>query len=128
MLAVTPLFLSPFCTASALAGVLLWMSLCAWIWLLMEPSRRNDERLHEARVRVRRAIVRDPLFWLFVLLTVFAGLRALNGGIVRAFDTTAHKWYLAGPKVHRRISPTRQQSTGVPSTAQAAAAPSTCRG
>ena len=99
MLAVTPLFLSPFCTASALAGVLLWMSLCAWIWLLMEPSRRNDERLHEARVRVRRAIVRDPLFWLFVLLTVFAGLRALNGGIVRAFDTTAHKWYLAGPKV-----------------------------
>lgn len=99
MLAVTPLFLYPFCTASTLAGVLLWLSLTCWAWLLMEPSRRNDERLHEARVRVRQAVVRDPLFWLFALLVVFAGLRALNGGIVRSFDTTAHRWFLAGPKV-----------------------------
>lgn len=76
---------------------MLWMALVGALWTLMEPSRRNDERLHEARVRVRMAIVRDPLFWLFVILACFAAIRIFNGDIVRLFDTREAKWVLNEP-------------------------------
>lgn len=99
LLAVAPLILYPFCGPNTLATVQFWLSFVAAIWLLMEPSRRAEEMLHEARVRVRGAVLRDPLFWFFSVLVVLAAIRCLNGGIVRRFDTIAHKWVLAGPSV-----------------------------
>lgn len=97
LLAVTPLFLSPFCDPSTIAASLLWLSVSALVWLLMEPSRRANERLHQARQRVRFSILTDPLFWLFLLLVVFAGIRAVNGGIAKVYDLDLHKWILRPP-------------------------------
>ncbi len=98
LLAVTPLFLYPFCSQGTTSVALLWMSLLGAVWIVMEPSRRNDEMLHEARVRVRGAIVRDPLFWLLVLLVCFAAVRLWNGDIFRLYDGRAAKWVLSEPK------------------------------
>ena len=76
---------------------MMWMSAVGALWLLLEPSRRSDEMLHEARIRVSGALVRDPLLWIFLGLVVFAGLRALNGGIVRIYDPGLGKWLVDGP-------------------------------
>lgn len=94
LLAVTPLFLSPFCKPATIAVSLLWMSASAILWLLMEPSRRSGERLHEARLRVRESLLTDPLLWLFALIVVYTGICAFNGGIARTYDFEAGKWIL----------------------------------
>ncbi len=52
--------------------------------------------LHQARVRVRKAIVRDPLFWFFLLLCVFTGLRALNGDVACVWDESLKRNVLSG--------------------------------
>ena len=81
MLAVAPLFLFPFCGAPAIASVLLWLSLAGVWWILMEPSLRGGEMLHDARRRVWRAVGRDPLFWTLLVVVAITGVRALNTGI-----------------------------------------------
>ncbi len=96
MLAVTPLFLFPFCSESEIAGVILWLSALACLWLLMEPSRRAGEMLHESRTRVFGAVLRDPLFWVFAVLSVFAAFRALNGDVASVWDASIGKNVLKG--------------------------------
>lgn len=93
--AVAPLFLFPFFDAGQVARVLLWLSLAAALWTLLEPSVHVDESLHGARRRVARVIVRDPLFWLFIVVTFVAGIRALNGGVSLAYDAETAKWALS---------------------------------
>lgn len=68
------------------------MSALGAVWLLMEPSRKNGEMLHDARTRVARQLLRDPLFWFFVVLAVFSALVSLNSGMVRTFDAPQGKW------------------------------------
>ena len=95
ILAVAPLFLFPFFTASVSATVLVWLALPAWLWLVLEPSLREGEAPHDARERVVRSIVRDPLFWLMVVLILGTGFRALNAGIGLAYDAEAAKWHVS---------------------------------
>ena len=98
-LAVAPLFLFPFCSASATATVVLWLSLVAAAWCLLVPSVRSNEPLHVARRRVLSGVCRDPLFWTSLALVAFTGLRALNGGVRMVYDVEDAAWRLASPTV-----------------------------
>ena len=95
LLAVAPLFLFPFCSAHDVARAVLWLALLAALWFLSSPSTRRGEPLHVARSRVWRATLRDPLFWLSLVLILFSGLRALNGGVRMAYDAEKSVWSLA---------------------------------
>ncbi len=99
ILAVAPLFLLPFFTADTLATVLLWLSLLTGIWVLIEPSRRRGELLHDARARVAVSIVKDTLFWILVGVVLFATVRWLNSGIGLAYDAELGSWSLRQPSV-----------------------------
>lgn len=111
LLAVTPLLLNPFCGGRSLSITLLWMALIGAIWIVMEPSRRADERLHEARIRVRGAVIRDPVFWLFTVLICFAAVRCFNGDIVRIYDTREARWMLNDPLA--TLFPRAAEGTGL---------------
>ena len=94
LLAVAPLFLFPYCSSGNIATVLIWLSPLVALWILLEPSRRSDEMLHNARIRVAKSIVTDPLFWVMLVVAVVAGLRCLNDGVALAYDAEAAKWYV----------------------------------
>lgn len=85
-LAVAPLFLSPVCV--------LWLSLLGVTWLIMEPSRVGGEMLHDARHRVFRAAVRDPLSWVLLAVIGFAAVRLLNVGVKMDYDLESGSWLL----------------------------------
>lgn len=90
-LAVAPLFLSPICV--------LWLSPLAFVWLLMEPSRVGDEMLHEARRRVTRKLVRDPVTWLLLVVVIYTAIRWANGGVAMAYDAEAGVWSIHAPEM-----------------------------
>ena len=92
ILAVAPLVLSPFFCESVIAGVLLWLSLIAGLWTLLEPSMHGGERLHDARRRVVRSVLGDPLAWILLAVVLFSGLRALNTGIAFSYNAETAAW------------------------------------
>ena len=85
--AVAPLFFSP--------TTVLWLSVLAAVWLVMEPSRIGHERLYGARRRVIRSVLSDPLFWVSLSLVVIALMRFLNTGIGLAYDAEVGKWFVS---------------------------------
>ena len=95
MLAVAPLFLFPFCGEAWTARAVFWLSLIAVAWMILEPSRRMDETLHDARFRVASSIVTDPLFWFSLVLVAIAAIRALNGGVAMQYDAEKAIWNLS---------------------------------
>lgn len=97
ILAVAPLFLFPFYGADKMALVMFWLSIPAFVWLMMEPSRREGERLRDARGRVVRECVRDPLLWFSVVLIVVALIRWCNNGVEMVYDAEAGKWAVMSP-------------------------------
>ena len=86
VLTVAPLFLFPFVEREMLAVVMLWLSLPAALWAILEPSVRGGEHLHNARRRVLRGMLRDPLLWALLVVVVITGVRAVNVGIALAYD------------------------------------------
>lgn len=99
ILAVAPLVLFPFCGEGAVAEVLIWLSVPAAFWTVLEPSVRGGEHLHDARWRVVRGISRDPLFWASLAFVGFAGLRALNAGIAFSYDAETSVWFVSSPSL-----------------------------
>ena len=95
LLAVAPLVLFPFCAEGTMATVLLWLSLLAALWTVLEPSMRRGEGLSDSRRRVAREMVSDPLFWVLLVLVVFSGFRALNTGIALSYDAETSAWYVS---------------------------------
>ena len=95
LLAVAPLLLFPFFGDGTVALVLLWLSLPAAAWTFLQPSVRRGEMLHDARSRLARAVFRDPLFWGFLMVVLFCGVRALNVGVAMVYDAEISKWILA---------------------------------
>ncbi len=61
--------------------------------LLFPPMRRN-ETPEEARVRARRQIGRDPLFYIGLALLLFIALQSLNGPRLPRFDSVLGEWRL----------------------------------
>ena len=99
LLASLPCALLPFLSARNLAITILWLGGIAALWLFVEPSILTGEHLSSARTRVRRDIVRDPLFWFFLVATIFAAIRWLNAGIALHYDTEQAAWNVASPAV-----------------------------
>ena len=97
MLAVAPLFLFPFYGGDWTAHTLLWLSLQAFLWMLLEPSRRTGEMLHDARHRVFVSVCRDPLFWFSLVLVAVAFLRWRNGNVGMSYDAENSVWSLRSP-------------------------------
>jgi len=95
LLAVAPLFLFAFLDDEQVAISLLWLSLPAAAWSILQPSVRSGESLSVARRRVFRGFCTDPLFWAFLLLVLVTGVRALNGGITLVYDVETAKWNLS---------------------------------
>ncbi len=97
LLAVSPLFLFPFFDAGVVAEVVFWLCAFGLVWLFMEPSRRADEMLHDARSRVAFAVLHDPVTWVMALMALLAALRWINSGIAMAFDVESMQWHLSEP-------------------------------
>lgn len=97
MLAALPLSLSPFLSASALATVILWLSVFGMIWLFAAPTMLAGEHLFVSRARVRAGLVRDPLFYFFVLLIACAIVRWLNTGASLFYDVEQTAWRVKEP-------------------------------
>ena len=95
LLAVAPLFLFPFCGEAWTGHTLIWLSFVAAAWTVLEPSRRTDETLHDARFRVASSIVLDPLFWFSLGLILIAAIRWLNDGIGMVYDAEKSVWSLS---------------------------------
>jgi hypothetical protein len=98
ILAVAPLFLLPFCGEVWIGRTILWLSLTAALWILLEPSRRRDEMLHDARERVAVSIARDPLFWLMLLVVAVSSVRWANSGVAMAYDAENAVWLIKPPE------------------------------
>ena len=111
LLAVAPLFLLPHCV--------LWFSALASIWLLMEPSRIATETLREARKRVSRSIFRDPLFWLLLVIVLYAAVRWANGGVALTYDAEFSTWSISDPRFP--ILPGSADAAGYPEFAASVA-------
>ena len=99
LLAVAPLFLFPFCSDVWTARAVIWLSLIAAGWTVLEPSRRADETLHDARFRVASSIALDPLFWFSIVLVLIAAVRWLNGGIGMVYDAEKSVWSLSEAQI-----------------------------
>ena len=97
--AALPAALAQFVSGSTLAVLILWMSLVAAIWILMEPSVLSGETISGARMRVLSRISRDPLAWFFAVAVLFALARWLNNGVRLAFDAETSIWAVAEPAV-----------------------------
>ena len=97
LLAVAPLFLFPFYGGEWTAHTLLWLSLQSFLWMLLEPSRRKGEMLHDARYRVFASVFRDPLFWLSLVLVAVAFVRWRNGDVGMSYDAENSVWSLRAP-------------------------------
>ena len=95
ILAVAPLFLFLFFAPPVGGVVLLWLSLSAASWIVMGPSLRSGEYLHDARARVVSGVVRDPLFWSLLAFAAFAGVCAVNGGVSLVYDAEAVQWQIS---------------------------------
>lgn len=92
ILAVAPLFLFPFFGIEQTSSVLLWISLFLLLWIFLEPSRRADEYLYQARKRICRSVVSDPLFWAFCLLLSVAFVRWMNDGVALEWGVVNKEW------------------------------------
>lgn len=95
LLAVAPLFLFPFFGETTIATVLLWLSLPAAVWTLLQPSVRHGEMMHDARMRSAREILLDPLFWVMAAIVIATGIRALNTGVEMTYDAENSLWQLS---------------------------------
>jgi len=91
-LAALPVALAPFHSVETRTTCLLWGALFAFLWLIFEPSVLKGEHSSSARRRVARGIFRDPLFWFFLVATVFAFVRWLNTGAAMAYDPEKSAW------------------------------------
>ena len=90
--AALPAALAQFVSAGVLSASMLWVSLSAAIWLLVEPSVLSGETVSAARARVVHRLFRDPLSWFFLVVILFSLVRWLNSGVRLAFDAETATW------------------------------------
>lgn len=96
LLAVAPLFLFPFCAQGWISATQICLSLFAAVWIFIEPSRRANEMLHDARIRVAGDCAADPLFWFSMVLVVYYAIACMNDGVGMVYDAEVSLWNLSG--------------------------------
>ena len=90
--AALPAALAQFVSDVPLAVSMLWVSLVAALWIILEPSVFSGETVANARARVMAHAIRDPLFWFFGFAILFAFARWINSGVRLAFDAESATW------------------------------------
>ena len=75
----------------------LWFALLLAEVMLVFPEQGRTESLFEARQRVVRGLVRDPLTWLSFLLMLFLTLQWLNGGTFLEWQVQEQAWRVVSP-------------------------------
>ena len=93
--AALPAALAQFVSNGILACTILWVSLIALFWFLMEPSVFSGETVSGARSRVVRGVLKDPIAWFFLFAILFAFVRWLNSGVRLVFDAEKSIWSVA---------------------------------
>ncbi len=76
-----------------------WMTLLIAEVMLVLPEQRHNESLFDARRRVWRGLIRDPLLWLSVLLIAFLVIQWLNAWTFLEWDAQENRWELVSPVV-----------------------------
>ena len=110
LLAAFPVAFAPFVDIGTLGGILLWLSFFALIWIFFDPSIRIGEHTAQARRRVFVSVIRDPAFYLFLLIAVFALVRWLNSGIALWYDAEHGEWMVK--EAEATILPASTPGTG----------------
>lgn len=90
--AALPAALAQFVSGSMLSVAMLWVSLSAVLWMLIEPSVLSGETVSGARARVCSHVIRDPLAWFLLIAVLFSLARWLNNGVRLAFDAETSVW------------------------------------
>lgn len=94
---MAPLVLCKYFGVGAASVALIWISLVALIWAFTAPVKGEEERASEARRRFLEGTLGDPFFWVALLLTAYAAIVALNGGVALAYDNEQAVWRLRTP-------------------------------
>lgn len=74
-----------------------WITLLIGEVALLLPEQKRSETLFDARRRVWRGIVRDPLTWCSVALIAFLTLQWLNACVTVEWNPEAKAWQLPSP-------------------------------
>ncbi len=83
--------------AELLVPVVPWLALMILEWLLVFPQARNAESLADSRERVWRALVRDPLTYLTLVLGTLLAIPLFNVAAPPVFDAAAQQWSIPAP-------------------------------
>ncbi len=75
----------------------LWMALLIAEVALLLPEQRRTETLFDARKRVWRSILRDPLTWVALALCLFLTVQWLNACTFLAWNAKANAWQVLSP-------------------------------
>ena len=86
LLASLPFVLFPFLSRECLALMIFCLSGITFLCLLVEPSMRAGEHLSIARRRVLGSMVRDVIFWFFILALAVSFVRYLNSGVAADYQ------------------------------------------
>ena len=78
---------------------LLWLSLIMLEVAVLLPSVRRGESFSEARIRVLRATVADPFFYLGLAILGYATVQWLNSGCELLYLQDADIWQISAPGV-----------------------------
>ena len=92
LLAALPVAFALFLDADTLGRVLLWWSLFVVVWVMFDPSIRIGEHSADARRRVLVSVIRDPAFYIFLFVALFAVIRWFNSGIALWYDAEQGVW------------------------------------
>ena len=74
-----------------------WLTFLILEVMLLLPEQRRNESLLEARSRVGRAVLRDPLTWITVLITLFLTTQWLNAYTFLEWNPTNQAWDVVSP-------------------------------
>lgn len=78
---------------------LLWLSLLVFEFMFMLPSVRGGETLADARYRVARKLLWDPLIYVGSAIILLAAAQWLNSGCGLVYLTDADVWQMSKPGV-----------------------------
>ena len=76
---------------------LLWLSLLVFEFIFMLPAVRSRETLADARYRVSRKMLWDPLFYVGATIILLAFVQWLNSGCKLVYLTDADIWQMSKP-------------------------------
>ena len=112
ILASVPFVVGLFAGVHAASIAALWLSLLSFEWLLFQPSVLRNEDIPEARTRMVRNLLRDPVFWFMAFVVIFSLVRWLNTGMELAYDLEQEVWSVTEPPLV--ALPSSKEGVGFP--------------